>query len=160
MNYLAFAIFIIFSLIGFLGIIIPGLPDIIFILVGIIIYGALTHFHTISLNLILIVGGLTILSYFFDYLGVVLGAKKFGASKFGIFGAILGGIIGFIIFNILGFIVGAICGTAIFEIIFAQKDFRKALKAGLGAFFGLLFGVVLKIILAITIIALFLKAIL
>ena len=160
MNYLAIAIFIVLSLVGFLGIIIPGLPDMIFILLGILIYGILTYFAQVSLNLLILTGILVLFCYLLDYLGVILGAKKFGASKYGIIGAILGGVIGLIVFNIFGFIIGAILGTTLFEITFAKKEFHKAFRASVGALLGLLFSVVLKIIIGVVIIGLFLRAIL
>lgn len=146
--------------IGLLGIVIPGLPDIIFIFVGTLIYAIWTHFDKISGNLILIFAALTFFSYLFDYLGTALGAKKFGASRYGIIGAILGAFLGFILFSFIGLIFGAIFGTAIFEMIFARKEYNAALKAGYGAFLGLFLGMLGKIIIAIIMIGLFIRALL
>jgi len=160
MNIIALIIAFIFMLLGLLGIIIPGLPDTILIFAGALIYAIWTRFSEVNLNLILILGGLALVTYLFDYLGAVLGAKKFGASKLGIIGAILGGILGLSLFSFLGLILGAILGTAFFEIIFAQKDLKTALKAGLGTFLGLIFGIFLKIIVAVLMIGLFIKAVL
>lgn len=159
MNIIAFIIAIIFMVVGFLGVIIPGLPDAILILAGALVYAIWTKFAEVNINLILILAGLTALSLILDYLGAALGAKKFGASKLGVFGAILGGILGFIIFSFLGLILGAILGTVVFEIIFTRKDWSLALKAGFGTFLGLIFGIFLKIIIAILMIGLFLGAV-
>ncbi|MCX6806833.1 MAG: DUF456 domain-containing protein [Candidatus Berkelbacteria bacterium] len=145
--------------IGLLGIIIPGLPDIIFILIGALIYAIFSHFEKVGISLILIFGLLTAFSYLLDYLGTAYGAKKFGASRLGVFGAILGAILGFIFFNIIGFMIGTILGTALFEIVFAGKEYKKALKSGFGAFLGLFFSIFLKIIIAIIMIGLFISAV-
>jgi hypothetical protein len=144
-------------LIGFLGIIVPGLPDTILIFAGALIYAAFTHFQDITLTTILILAGLTILTYILDWLGMIYGAKKFGATKYGILGAIIGGLIGFFVFSVIGLIVGAILGTIFLEIFLSKKKYQDALKAGLGVLVGVIFSSIIKIIIAIAMIVIFIK---
>lgn len=159
MNYLMIIITILLILAGILGIIIPGIPDLILIFAGILIYALFTHFASVGTTILLIFGGLVLLGYLFDYLGTIYGAKKYGASNLGVLGAIIGGFLGLIFLNFLGFFIGAVMGTVVFEVMFARKELNQALRAGFGASLGLLFGIVGKIILAIIMIALFLKAV-
>jgi len=160
MNYLFLVISIILILIGFIGIIVPGLPDYLLIFVGVLFYAIFTNMQKISLNLLLIIAGLCGLMFLTDYLGGLLGAKKFGASGYGLVGAVLGGILGLIILNIFGAIIGAVLGAVLFEIVFDRKELKKALKSGGGILFGVILGIFVKIIIAVVIIGLFLSSVL
>jgi len=130
-------------LLGFVGIVIPGLPAAPFIFLGAIIYGFGFGFGRIGLTIYIILGVLTALSLVIDYLGSVFGAKKFGASIFGIIGAILGLIIGFIIGNIWGLLIGPFVGAFLGELI-KRKKAGVSLKSGLGATLGFLGGFFLR----------------
>lgn len=159
MNYIPLIIAFVFMALGLFAIIIPGLPDTFLIFLGALIYAIWTKFFEVNLNLILILAGLMVFGYFLDYLGAALGAKKFGASKLGVLGAILGGFLGLILLSLPGLAIGAIFGTVVFELIFAQKDFQAALKSGVGTFLGLLFGILAKIIIIVLMIGLFVRAV-
>lgn len=90
-----------------------------------------------------------------DFLAATFGAKKYGASKWGIAGSFLGGFLGLLLFSFPGLLVGTLLGTAVFEYQFAKKDINSALKSGLGSFIGLLFGIVLKTFTLITLFVVF-----
>jgi uncharacterized protein YqgC (DUF456 family) len=157
MNIALLIIFGILSFVGLIGTIVPGLPDTILIFVGTLIYAIFTKFTDISVTTILILAGLTILTNILDWVGAIYGAKKFGASKFGIIGSIVGGIIGLIVFSFIGLIIGAILGTIFAEIYLSKKKYEEALKAGLGVLVGVIFTSIIKIIIAITMIVIFIK---
>lgn len=159
MTYFVLGISILFILVGFIGIIIPALPDWILIFLGVLIYAVFTNFEKVSWSLLLIIAGLSGLMFLMEYLSAILGAKKFGASGYGMVGAVLGGIVGLVILNIFGAVIGAVLGAVVFEIIFDRKELEKAIKSGVGVLFGLIFGVFFKIILAIIIVGLFLSAV-
>jgi len=97
---------------------------------------------------------LTILSYVFDFLGSYFGAKYFGATKWGAFGAILGALIG-LFFGILGLFVGPVVGAIAGEFI-AGKQMIDAGRAGWGSLLGNIGGMLAKLIIALTMIAIFL----
>lgn len=96
-----------------------------------------------NLAVILTMGILYIL---LEWFGGVLGAKKFGGSKYGIFGAIVGGLLGIPFGGLTGVLLGTILGAAIFEMVFDRAQFKNALKVGVGAGAGFLLGAVGKII--------------
>jgi uncharacterized protein YqgC (DUF456 family) len=72
-----------------------------------------------------------------------IGAKKYGASKFGIWGSIVGALIGLFFFPPWGVFIGTFLGAVIGEIISGKKD-RSVLKIGWGVFVGNILGIGLK----------------
>ncbi|MCK4576416.1 DUF456 domain-containing protein [candidate division WOR-3 bacterium] len=128
---------------GLFGIIIPGLPAAPLILLGSIVYGFGFGFERIGLTIYIILTILASISLIIDYLGSVFGAKKFGASMFGIIGAILGLFIGFIVGNIWGLIIGPFVGAFLGELI-RKKRPKESLKAGIGATLGFMGGFFLR----------------
>lgn len=134
---------VLFITAGLIGIIIPGLPAAPLILLGSIIYGFGFGFERIGLTIYIILTILASISLIIDYLGSVFGAKKFGASIFGIVGAILGLFVGFLIGNIWGLLIGPFVGAFLGELI-RRKRLRESLKAGLGATLGFMGGFFLR----------------
>jgi hypothetical protein len=104
--------------------------------------------------ILLIFAMLTIFSIVLENLGNIYGAKRFGATRWGIIGSIAGTGVGFYMGGPIGLILGPIIGTIIFEII-GGKDYTGALKSGLGNFVGFMGGSVIKIIIGLTMISLF-----
>ncbi len=133
-------------LLSIIGCIIPGLPGPPLSFIALLIFAIITDFASpLSGQLILIMFGVTIAVTAFDYVIPILGAKKYGASKWGICGSILGMLFGVVFFAPLGMIIGAFIGAVIAELI-AGKATASAIKAGWGVFIGTLFGAILKLI--------------
>jgi uncharacterized protein YqgC (DUF456 family) len=65
-----------------------------------------------------------------------IGAKKFGASRAGLFGAVAGGILGLIFFSLPGLILGIFLGALALELLVSRRDLGAALTAGVGALLG------------------------
>jgi hypothetical protein len=88
--------------------------------------------------------GITIVVTALDYIIPVYGTRKYGGSKYGIWGCAIGLIAG-IWMGPLGIIIGPFVGAFIGEMI-AKNDSENALKAAWGSFVGFLFGTLLKLI--------------
>ncbi len=140
---------------GLAGIVLPILPSIPLIWAGVLIYAVCDGFENISWFLVLIFGVLTILSVILDYFGGVIGAKKYGATKWGLIGSVIGGIAGFFMGGIVGLIFGPFFGAVLLELVFG-KDLRGAFKSGVGTLVGFLGGAIAKLAIGVIMIGVFL----
>ena len=148
---------IILIIAGLIGLFIPFLPDLPLVWLGIFIYSAYTHFDKVSLLINVIFLVLVILAYVIDYLAAIYGAKKMGASRWGIIGAILGLVFGLFFGGFFGLIIGPILGAFTLEVLLAGKAVKHAFRAGFGAFLGVLGGLLTKIALLFLILGLFIR---
>jgi uncharacterized protein YqgC (DUF456 family) len=136
-----------------------GIPGNVIIVFNSLVYGLLTNFNKYSLAFVFTLFLVVLIIEFLEYLLVVLTARKYGASKWGITGSILGGIGGAIsgafVTPILGAIIGSILGVFIGALIlefFKSYDIKNAFLSGTGAFLGKLGGLSIKTCGAVTIV--------
>jgi len=139
---------------GLAGIVLPIIPSTPVIWAGVFLYAVCDGFESISWSLLLIFAILTIVSLALDYLGGVIGAKKYGATRWGLIGSVIGGIAGFFMGGIIGLIFGPFFGAVLFELVFG-KDLRGAFKSGVGTLVGFLGGVIVKLVISVVIIGIF-----
>jgi uncharacterized protein YqgC (DUF456 family) len=131
-------------LLGLAGSILPVLPGPPLSFVGLFLFGLARHFSpplTPAFTIVML--SVTIASVVADYFIPLIGAKKYGASRWGIYGSIGGLIIG-VFFPPFGVFLGAFIGAVLVEWIVTRKE-KQALKAGWGIFLGSIFGMVLKL---------------
>lgn len=155
---LAFWIALFVMLIGTLGTFLPAIPGTPVIFAAALGYGYYEGFQKISLWVLLFLFILMALTFVIDYFAGVVGAKKYGASKYGTWGSFIGGIAGVIFLNIPGLIIGPFVGAIVGEML-AGQNFMNALKVGLGTMAGLAGGVILKLLFAVSMIAVFVTSI-
>lgn len=149
-----FAVSLVIMFVGMAGIILPVIPSIPLIWIGAFIYALFTHFSKITWMVLLIFALLTVFSIVLENLGNVYGAKRFGATRWGIVGSVVGTGVGFYFGGPVGLILGPIVGTIVFEII-GGKGYTGALKSGLGNFAGFLGGSILKALIGLSMIIIF-----
>lgn len=136
-------------LVGFVGLFLPAIPGSILLFGGILAIAAADGFDKISVGTVVACGVLSAAAFAVDYLAGMLGARKFGASKWGIVGALAGLVVG-LPMGLLGIVIGPAAGAVIAEYLI-DRDFKRATKAGGGAFVGFLVGMLAKVALAFTI---------
>ncbi len=90
-----------------------------------------------------------------DYVVPIMGTKKFGGSKRGVWGATIGVVVG-LFFGPLGIIIGPFLGAFIGEISTGKKE-REALRAAWGSFVGFMLGVGLKLMVCGTILFFYIR---
>ena len=149
----------ILMILGLVGCIIPVLPGPPMSFIGLLILAIAQHFAPpLTSQLILIMAVLMVIVTILDYIIPAAGAKKYGASKWGIWGAILGMVLGLLFFPPLGIIVGAFLGAVVVELMIG-KGGKDALRAGWGTLLGTLLGTVLKTTVSFIMIYYYLKAV-
>jgi len=144
--------------VGVIGSVTPIIPGTTIILVGAIIHRLmLGPEKSIGWKPIVVLALLTLLSYAFDILGSCFGAKYFGATRWGTWGAIAGGLFG-LLFGPIGLLAGPVLGAVAGEFM-AGKRLIDAGRAGWGSLLGTLGATVGKLIIAIAMIATFFLAV-
>lgn len=144
MDYFLIGLGILLLIGGILGCILPALPG------PPLSYAALLalHFtsgHQLSTRILIIWAVIVVVVSLLDYIVPVWGAKKFGASKRGVWGSVIGLVAGLFIFPPFGLIIGPFAGAVIGELT-SGKQSGDAMYAGFGSFVGFMSGVMLKLI--------------
>ena len=140
--------------VGLIGTVLPVFPGATIILGGAVIHRVmLGPEKSIGWRSIVVLVILTLATYALDFLGGYFGAKYFGATKWGMFGAILGALIG-VFFGIAGLFVGPVIGAISGEFI-AGKRMIDAGRAGWGSLLGNLGGMIGKLLIALAMITIF-----
>lgn len=141
---------ILLMLVGLAGLILPAVPGAPLIVAGALAMAAAHDFTRIGVFTLVVIGVLALLSMVLDHAITLLGAKRAGASAWGMFGAVLGLLVG-LFFGLPGIIVGPAIGAVVFE-YWRNPNFTQASRAGMGVFLGFLVGTLVKYAVAFAII--------
>lgn len=143
-DYIGVVLGVLLILLGFIGSVLPILPGPPLSFIGLLLYAFLQDFlPPLTPSLMVILLGITLAVTVIDYLLPLISAKRYGTSKWGIYGS-LGGMILGAFFSPFGMVLGALIGAICVEWLISRKE-EKALKAGLGIVVGSLLGMVLKL---------------
>jgi uncharacterized protein len=144
--------------VGLIGTVAPVLPGTTIILAAAVIHRIMVGPEkSIGWRTIVVLIVLTLATYALDVLAGYFGAKHFGATKWGTFGAILGALVG-LFFGIVGLFLGPIIGAIAGEFI-AGKRMIEAGRAGWGSLLGNIGAMVAKLIIALAMITIFIIAV-
>ena len=127
---------------GVVSLVAPVLPGVAIIYGGILIVAWADDFTRIGPLMLGVMLGLTLIALVADNMAALFGARKAGASAWGVFGAGIGALAGLFL-GLPGVVLGPALGALAFE-YFRNPDAKKALRAGVGGFLGFLLGVVAK----------------
>ncbi|HMJ89584.1 MAG TPA: DUF456 family protein, partial [Candidatus Acidoferrum sp.] len=106
--------------IGCAGAVLPGIPSTPLVLIAAIAHKLYFRADGVGWIVMTMFVGITEVALLMDYLATVYGAKRFGATKKGMVGAIVGGLIG-LFFNLPGIILGPFIGATLFELLGKRK---------------------------------------
>ena len=135
MNVALIIIGLILAIAGMVGCILPIIPGPILSFSALILLSWIKSWQSFSQTFLIVMGIMTGLLLLLDYVAPALGAKKYGASKRGLWGSVIGMIIGIFFIPPWGMIVGAFIGALVGELA-SGKSGRKALRAGWGILIG------------------------
>lgn len=127
-----------FGIIGLLGSFIPVLPGPPFTYIG-LLFMHWTRFAEYSTNFLLTFLFLTFLITFVDNILPAWMTKKFGGSRYAVWGAFLGLIVG-LFFPPLGVLVGSFASAFAGELLLSRKPLGRALKIGMASFAAFIIG--------------------
>lgn len=139
-----------------IAVILFGIPGTFIIAGNALVYGWLTDFVEITWKFLGFLLLISILAEIVEFFLGAAAASKFGASRTGMFGAIIGGFLGAVwatpilplLGTLLGALIGAFVGASLFEYV-SSKDVQRSVRAGFGAFLGSIGGKLTKIAVAV-----------
>lgn len=152
-NFALLLLAVVLVVAGMLGLVLPALPGAPLIFAGLLLAAWSENFAYVGFWTLAVLAVLAALTYAVDFWATMFGAKKFGASRRAVIGAILGLLVG-IFLGFLGVIFGPFIGAVIGELS-ARRNLEQAARAGVGATIGVVLGAALKIALALAMVGIF-----
>lgn len=140
-------------LVGLAGVVLPALPGLPLVFAGMLLAAWVDQFQTVGPVPLVILGLLTAVSFLVDFWATAHGARRVGASKMAIVGAVLGTFAG-LFFAPVGLFVGPFVGAMLGELGHA-RELRRAMKVGFGTWLGIVVAIVLKVGLAFAMLGIF-----
>ncbi len=150
---LYYALAVILVLVGIAGVILPALPGLPLVFAGMLLAAWAGDFQQIGWVTLVVLGVLTVVSVAVDFLATMVGAKRVGASRKALLGAVIGTFAG-LFFGPIGLFAGPFVGALLGE-LWHGRELGQAAKVGLGTWLGILLGTVLKLGLAFAMLGLF-----
>ncbi len=143
------------TLLGIIGSFLPILPGPITGWFGLLLLHA-TKIIPMDWTFLGITLAIAIVIWILDYIIPAIGTKRFGGSKYGVYGTTIGLLIGLLSPIPFGILIGAFFGALVGELLYDSKDTNRAIKASFGAFIGFLASATIKFSIATVYVVLFL----
>ena len=138
---------------GLAGSILPALPGVPLVFGGLLLAAWADDFQRVSWMVLVILGLMTVLSFAIDFAATAMGAKRVGASKLAIVGALIG-TLGGLVLGLPGLIFGPFVGAVTGEML-THGEMQRATRAGFATWVGLIFGTLTKLALVFTMLGIF-----
>ncbi|WP_407351105.1 DUF456 domain-containing protein [Luteimonas sp. R10] len=153
-----YAVALILVLVGILGTVLPALPGLPLVFVGMLVAAWAGGFEQIGAMTLAMLGVLTVLSLLVDFWAAAMGAKRVGASRKALVGAVIGTFAG-LFFGIVGVFVGPFVGAVAGELLHGRRldpgGVGHATRVGAGTWIGIVMAVALKLMLAFAMVGIF-----
>jgi uncharacterized protein YqgC (DUF456 family) len=138
---------------GLIGALVPALPGIPLIFGGIWLIAGVDGYRHLGVWWLLGIALVGVVGLTIDLLAGALGAKRVGASKLAVVGALAGTVVG-LFFGLPGLLIGPFVGAVLGELA-AGNSVQRSTAVGVSAWIGLLFGTLIKLVASIMMVALF-----
>lgn len=156
MLWIGWTLAILMFAIAFVGLIYPVIPSVVFILAGFLLYGAFVSFEELTWLFWVIQILFVVLLFGADTAANLVGVKRFGGSKAGMWGSTIGLLVGPFVIPVVGILAGPFLGAIIAELIFTRSGIKQAFRTGVGSVVGFLTSVAVKGVLMVVMIVIFL----
>lgn len=143
-------------LIGLIGTLLPVMPGALLVFLGMVAGAWADDFSRVGWTTLTVLALLTILFYVVDFLAGAYGARRLGASRWGVVGAILGAL-GGMFMGFIGIVVGPFIGAVAGELL-ARRGLAEASRAGAGAWLGLVLSIAARLALVFAMLGIFIVA--
>lgn len=143
---------------GLAGVVLPAVPGTPLIAIGATLVAWAGDFTRVGWFPVLLIWVLGLTSVVVDHAASLLGARRGGASWWGMAGAVIGLLAG-LPFGLPGIVLGPAIGATALEYA-KDPDMRRASKAGAGVFVGFVIGTAIKYALAAAMIGVLIVALL
>lgn len=154
MQTVSYVVAALLVLVGLAGVVLPALPGLPVVFAGLLLAAWAGGFEQIHVATLVVLGLLTLLSFGVDFWATAHGARRVGASRKALVGAVLGTFAGLFVFPPFGLFVGPFAGALVGELLHG-REWRQAAKVGVGTWLGIVLSVVLKLGLAFAMLGLF-----
>lgn len=156
MTVLPLVIAVVLFALGFIGTIVPMMPGVVLIWAGMLVYGLMTGFETLTLTFFILQGLAVVLVLVIDYIATAVGTRRFGGSRAAMVGAAVGLLLGLILAGPAGIIFGPFLGAFLVELLKGVSG-QKALRSSFGALIGVVGGIFLKLFIEVFMVIWFFK---
>lgn len=144
--------------VGVAGTVLPALPGVILVLAGIVLGAWIDGFTRVSGVTVAVIAVIAVAAWLIEYLAGVMGARKAGASREAILGALIGTVVG-IFTGLLGLLFLPLLGAVIGQYL-VDRDLIRARNVGVATWLGMVAGMIAKIALSFVMIGIFVAALL
>jgi uncharacterized protein YqgC (DUF456 family) len=142
--------------IGLAGTLVPALPGVPLIFVGLALAAWAEGFAHVGGGTVALLAFLMLLAWAADFAAGLLGARRFGASRLALLGAGAGALIGMFL-GLPGLILGPFAGAVLGELV-ERRDLLQAGRAGIGALLGFALGSAVKLAIGLSMLLIFAAA--
>ena len=155
---LFYVLAVVMMVVGIAGTVLPALPGVPLVFAGMLLAAWAGGFEQVGGWTVAVLAVLTLLSLGIDFMATALGAKRVGASRPALIGAVIGTFAG-LAFGLVGVFIGPFVGALLGELVWLRgvggQELGRATKVGLGTWLGIVVGTVLKLGLAFMMVGLF-----
>jgi len=137
---------------GVMAAALPSLPGIPLVFGGLWLLAGVDHYRHLGFGWLLAIGVVGAVGLGLDLIAGALGAKRAGASRRAVIGALAGSLVG-LLFGLPGLLLGPFVGAVLGELT-AGNSVLRSTEAGVGAWVGILFGTLAKLVACLMMLAL------
>jgi uncharacterized protein YqgC (DUF456 family) len=153
MPWLGWVLSLLLLAVGFVGVWLPAIPGLPLMALGAFLHKLLVP-GVLSWWTVGVFALVAVLGFVFDFAATAITSRRAGATKAGVWGAVVGGLVG-LFFGLPGLLLGPVLGATVGELVLARRSPTEAVKSGVGAGLGVLVGSLGKGLMALFLLVLF-----